>query len=93
MTPSKAIKPCPPPCSEDILDDVSGLTVDSPDATVEEGSRLVPQCPGGDPPKDLHPNQAEHKVRKEVSSNCQGVGTHARLELKTRSTSCGGLSV
>ena len=72
MTPAKAVKTCLPPRSEDILDDVSGLTVDSPDGTVEEGSRMVPPSPGGDPPKDLPPNQAEQKVRKEGSSRRSG---------------------
>ncbi|KAJ4930107.1 hypothetical protein JOQ06_019120 [Pogonophryne albipinna] len=31
---------------EDILDEVSGLTVESPDQSMEEGSRLTPQSPG-----------------------------------------------
>lgn len=32
---------------EDILDEVSGLTVNSPDESLEEGPRLVLQSPGG----------------------------------------------
>lgn len=31
---------------EDILDEVSGLTVESPDESLEEGSRLTLQSPG-----------------------------------------------
>ncbi|CAL8306031.1 unnamed protein product [Gadus morhua 'NCC'] len=58
---------------EDILDDVSGLTVDSPDGTVEEGSRMVPPSPGGDPPKDLPPNQAEQKGTEQDTAFCRGL--------------------
>lgn len=33
--------------AEDILDEVSGLTVNSPDETLEEGPQLLLQSPGG----------------------------------------------
>ena len=33
--------------TEDILDDVSGLTVNSPDESMEEGHRVILQSPGG----------------------------------------------
>lgn len=33
--------------AEDILDEVSGLTVTSPDETLEEGPQLLLQSPGG----------------------------------------------
>lgn len=33
--------------AEDILDEVSGLTVTSPDETLEEGAQLLLQSPGG----------------------------------------------
>lgn len=39
---------CPSSLSvEDILDEASGLTVNSPDESLEEGARLTLQSPGG----------------------------------------------
>lgn len=50
---------------EDILDEVSGLTVHSPDGSLEEGPRLILQSPGG-PQEDKAGAGTGQRVRLDV---------------------------
>uniref|UniRef100_A0A3B4UG40 TIAM Rac1 associated GEF 1 n=1 Tax=Seriola dumerili TaxID=41447 RepID=A0A3B4UG40_SERDU len=64
---------------EDILDEVSGLTVESPDESLEEGPRLTPQSPG-DPQEDKTCTGTGQKSTEQVTAFCRSLHDMNPLE-------------
>ncbi|XP_071395850.1 rho guanine nucleotide exchange factor TIAM1-like [Centroberyx affinis] len=71
---------------EDILDEVSGLTVESLDETLEEGSRLAPLSPG-DHLEDKTCADAGQKSTEQVTAFCRSLHDMNPLECPMSSSS------
>ncbi|XP_063751459.1 rho guanine nucleotide exchange factor TIAM1-like isoform X2 [Eleginops maclovinus] len=71
---------------EDILDEVSGLTVESPDQSMEEGSRLIPQSPG-DYQEDKTCMGTGQKSTEQVTGFCRSLHDMNPLECPMSSSS------
>ncbi|KAK5917905.1 hypothetical protein CgunFtcFv8_002715 [Champsocephalus gunnari] len=71
---------------EDILDEVSGLTVESPDQSMEEGSRLTPQSPG-DYQEDKTCLGTGQKSTEQVTAFCRSLHDMNPLECPMSSSS------
>ncbi|XP_074466026.1 rho guanine nucleotide exchange factor TIAM1 isoform X1 [Sebastes fasciatus] len=71
---------------EDILDEVSGLTAESPDETLVEGSRLTPQRPG-DHQEDKTCKGTGQKSTEQVTAFCRSLHDMNPLECPMSSSS------
>ncbi|XP_041807857.1 T-lymphoma invasion and metastasis-inducing protein 1-like isoform X1 [Chelmon rostratus] len=71
---------------EDILDDVSGLTVNSPDDSLEEGPRLILQSPGGHQ-EDKTCTGTGQRSTEQVTAFCRSLHDMNPLECPMSSSS------
>ncbi|XP_034745750.1 T-lymphoma invasion and metastasis-inducing protein 1-like isoform X2 [Etheostoma cragini] len=76
---------------EDILDEVSGLTVESPDDSLEEGSRLTLQSPG-DQQEDKTCMGTGKESTEQVTAFCRSLHDMNPLECPMSSSSSSSLS-
>ncbi|XP_028277732.1 T-lymphoma invasion and metastasis-inducing protein 1 isoform X3 [Parambassis ranga] len=71
---------------EDILDEVSGLTLESPDESLDEGPGLMAQCPG-DHPEDKTCMGSRQKSTEQVTAFCRSLHDMNPLECPMSSSS------